>query len=124
MFDIQAKVGTKLVDPASCANTAAATSAWVLVPVNSEGDIEFIQFIGAVTGSIAGALQTADDGSGTNATTVTFNEGALTTVSSSNSIQKRSVNRSALNAYVKYTGTIVTGPVLAGVLMLSRTKSV
>lgn len=111
----------QLVAPASAANTAAATSAWVAVPLG-EGDVQIVQDVGAVTGSITGTLQTADDSSGTSAANVTPNEGAFTAVSSSGSLQVRTVNRAALSGYVKYTGTIVTGPVLVGVGMLVHPK--
>lgn len=121
--DMQAAVRTRLIDPVSAANTAAATSAWVAVPL-AEGDVGFTQDVGAVTGSIAGAVQTADDNAGTNAATVTFNEGAFTTVSASNNVQSRTVDRRALSSYVKYTGTIVTGPAIVGVFMTTVPKNI
>lgn len=120
--DFQAAVVTPLLNTVSAANTGAATGAWVAIPANTEGDIEFLQHIGAVTGSIAGAIQTADDNSGTNAATITFNEGAFTSVSSANSALRRTVDRKALSSYVKYTGTVVTGPALVSVTMQTRPK--
>lgn len=118
---VQKPTCTQLVPPASAADTAAATSAWVAVPLG-EGDVQIVQDVGAVTGSITGTLQTADDASGTNAAAVTPNEGAFAAVSASDSLQVRTVNRAALSAYVKYTGTIATGPVLVGVAMLTHPK--
>lgn len=119
----QGAVFTSLVDTVSAANTAAATSAWVAIPTNVEGDIEIVHLVGAVTGSLTATFQTADDNSGTNAASVVFNEGAFTAVSTANHGQKRTVPRSALSQYVKYTGTIVTGPVLVGVHMVTVGKN-
>ncbi len=116
---MQGAVGTTLIDTVSAANTAAATSAWVAVPVNWAGDVAFIVHSGAVTGSMAAILETADDGSGTGARTVTFADAtaAFTNISTANQKQVKVIDRAALGTHVKYTGTVTTGPILLAVSM-------
>lgn len=121
--DMQGAVATKLLNPASAADTAGATGSWVAIPAGHEGDIEFVQEVGAITGSITGKIQTADDNSGTNAADVTLNEAAnFGLVNSSNAAVRRSVQRSALSLYVRFVGTIVTGPAIVGCSMFSVPK--
>lgn len=116
---VQGMVPTILLNPVSAANTAAATSAWVAVPVAWEGDVLVLLQTGAVTGSMAAILETADDGSGTGVRTVTFSDGtaAFTGVSAANKIEKKVVERKALGTHVKFTGTVTTGPILIGLSM-------
>jgi len=71
----QAATTVKLLDPASAANTAAATSAWVDV-TKAEGDVVFINQVGALTGSITWTIEEASDAGGTGAAGITPNEGA------------------------------------------------
>jgi len=106
---LQAQLTKKLLDPASAANTAAATSAWIDCR-DAEGDLMFTLHAGAVTGSIAWTLESASDAGGTGAAAVTPNEGAFAAVTA-NTVQKRSVRRSATLGFVRCIGTIVTGPV-------------
>lgn len=116
---LQGAVATTLIDTVSAANTSAATSAWVAVPVGWAGDVGFLVHTGAITGSVAGVLQTADDNSGTGARTVTFSDAtsAFTAISTANQKEWKVVDRAALGTYAKYTGTVVTGPVLISVTM-------
>ncbi len=106
----QASKTVKLLDPASAANTAAATSGWVDVR-EAEGDIVFSNQVGALTGSITWTIEHASDGSGTGAAAITPNEGAYT-AGAANQIQKRTVNASAVAGWVRCVGTIGTGPAL------------
>lgn len=106
----QAAKAVKLLDPVSAANTAAATSGWVDVK-EAEGDIVFINQVGALTGSITWTIEHASDGSGTGAAAITPNEGAYA-AGAANQIQKRTVNASAVAGFVRCVGTIVTGPAL------------
>jgi hypothetical protein len=110
-----------MINPASCANTAAATSGWIDVRTY-EGDIEVIQQVGAVTGSITGGIETASDGSGTGAAALTPKEGAFTAVSSANEVQKRTIGKGDVLGWIRYIGTIVTGPALVGVSLCSQKK--
>jgi hypothetical protein len=114
----QASKVVKLLSPISAANTAAATSPWVDVR-EAEGDIVFISELGALTGSIAWTIEHATDGTGTNATAITPNEGAFA-AGAANTVQKRTIPASV--AFVRCIGTIVTGPALVGVTMLYTPK--
>jgi hypothetical protein len=119
--EAQAATPTKLIDPVSAANTAAATSGWIDVR-QFEGDLAIIQQIGAVTGSIAGKIQDATDGSGTGVADVA---GAVfATVSSANNIQEIAVSANAVRGWIRYLGTVTTGPALTAVSMLARPKIV
>lgn len=116
----QASSAVKLLDPASAANTAAATSGWIDVRAY-EGDLEFTMQVGALTGSITWTIEHASDGSGTGAAGITPNEGAFS-AGAANQIQKRTVNASAVAGWVRCVGTIVTGPALVAVSLRSRPK--
>lgn len=116
----QASTAVKLLDPASAANTAAATSGWIDVRAY-EGDLEFTMQVGALTGSIAWTIEHASDGSGTGAAGITPNEGAFA-AGAANQIQKRTVNASAVAGWVRCVGTIVTGPALVAASLRSRPK--
>lgn len=118
----QAATTTKLLDPVSAANTAAATSAWIAVP-NGEGDIAFIAQVGALTGSITWTIETASDNSGTGGASLTPNEGAFA-AGAATQIQKRTVNSRNSKGYVRIIGTIVTGPALVAANFSIRPKIV
>lgn len=110
-----------LLNPASAANTAAATGAWLDVR-KYEGDLVITQQIGAVTGSIDGKIQDATDGSGTGSADVT---GAVfAQVTSANNVQRITIPAGAVRGWIRYVGTIVTGPALTAVSLLSRPKYV
>lgn len=115
-FQRDDEVPTQAVVPVSATNTAAATSStgqWTDLSAYA-GDVLVTQSIGAVTGSITGKLQVADDANGTNAVDVT---GAVfTAVSSANNVQNISLNSDGTaKRYLGYVGTIVTGPALVSV---------
>lgn len=120
--EAQAAESTKLLDPVSAANTAAATSGWVDVR-KYEGDIMFVNQVGALTGSITWTIEDATDGSGTGAAGVTPNEGAYA-AGAANQIQKRTVGAGAVRGWVRCVGTIVTGPALVAASIHSRPKTV
>ena len=110
----------KLLDPVSAAATVNATSGWVDVR-EAEGDIVFINQVGARTGTIIWTIEHASDGAGTGAAAITPNEGAYTT-SGANEIQSRSVNGSAVAGWVRCVGTIGTGPALVAVSLKYHPK--
>lgn len=116
----QASTSTKLLDPVSAANTAAATSSWVDART-AEGDIVFINQVGAMTGSITWTIEHADDGSGTNSAAITPNEGAYS-AGAANQIQKRTISANTCKGYVRCVGTIVTGPSLVAASITFRPK--
>lgn len=116
---------TSLIDSASAANTAAATSGsgkWLDVRTY-EGDIIVTQQIGAVTGSITGKLQSASDANGTGAADITGY--TYTLVNSANNSQAIVVDaKKVVGGFIGYVGTIVTGPALVSVVALGQKKYV
>lgn len=119
--EAQAATSTKLLDPASAANTAAATSSWVDVR-GAEGDLMFATHIGALTGSLTWTIEHASDGSGTGAATIVPNEGAFS-AGAANQLQKRTVSANAVAGWVRVVGTIVTGPALVAASVSYRLKN-
>lgn len=118
----QAATSKILLSPVSAANTAAATSGWVDAR-DAEGDIVFINQVGALTGSITWTIEHASDGSGTGAAAITPNEGAYS-AGAATQVQKRTVSANAIQGYVRCVGTIVTGPALVAASISYRPKSV
>ena len=119
--EAQAATSAKLLDPASAANTAAATSGWVDVR-DAEGDVMVTAQVGALSGSISWAIQTASDGSGTGSTPMAPNEGAFA-AGAANQVQKRTVSANATLGWVRLVGTIVTGPALVAASLAYRPKT-
>lgn len=117
----QAATTKKLLDPASAANTAAATSGWTDVR-DAEGDLVFVNHVGALTGSITWTVEHASDSGGTGAAAITPNEGAYAS-GAANQVQKRTVAASAVAGYVRCVGTIVTGPALVAASVSYRPKN-
>ena len=117
----QAATSVKLLDPVSAAATANATSGWVDV-TKAEGDVVFVNQVGALTGSITWTVEDATDGSGTGAAGIVPNEGAYA-AGAANQVQKRTVNGSACRGFVRCVGTIVTGPAIVAVSVLFRPKN-
>lgn len=120
--EAQAATATKLLDPVSAANTAAATSGWTDVR-DRVGDLMFVVQTGAVTGSITWTIEDATDGSGTGGAGITPNEGAFA-AGAANQIQKRTINASAVRGWVRVVGTIVTGPSIVAASVSSRPQIV
>jgi hypothetical protein len=117
----QASTIKKLLDPASAANTAAATSAWISV-IGSEGDLVFEVALGAVTGSFTPTFEHASDAGGTGAVAITPNEGAIGAMTT-NTVVKRTVRKDAVQGFVRIVGTIVTGPSLCQASVAYRQKN-
>lgn len=117
----QAATTKKLLDPVSAANTAAATSGWIDAR-DAEGDIMFINQVGALTGSMTWTIEHASDAGGTGAVAITPNEGVYA-AGAANQIQKRTVSASAIQGFVRCVGTIVTGPALVAVNISYRPKN-
>lgn len=115
-----------ILAPIDATATANATSAWVQVPADSEGEALLVCHAGILdAGTVTWTLETAEDGSGTNAAAVTFNEGAFVAVSTSTddpNIQVRTFDLKVNKGYVKLTGTIVTGGALVSACLLYRKK--
>ena len=106
---------TSLIDAASCANTAAATSGsgkWLDVRVY-DGEILAVQQLGAVTGTIAGKLQSASDANGTGAADITGYTFGTNTANSTSTVVVDP--KKVVGGFLGYVGTIVTGPSLVSV---------
>ena len=113
--ELQAASAIILINPASYANTAAASSGWIFTG-DFGGDLVCTQQVGAVTGSITGSFDTAQSSTGASAASVNFfNEGAFTAVSAANNLQVRTVSCNALGGWIRYRPTVVTGPALLAV---------
>lgn len=116
---------TSLIDAASCANTAAATSGngkWLDVRPY-DGELLVVQQIGAVTGSITGKLQSASDVNGTGAADISG--ATFTLVNSANNTQTIALDpKKVTGGFLGYVGTIVTGPALTSVTAGGKKKYV
>lgn len=113
-----------LLAPVDAANTAAATGSWVDVSAY-EGEITVTIHVGVVTaGSVALVIQGATDDQGTGAGTLTPNEGAWTTVTTSNDplIQKRTFDAKGTGGFIRILGTVTTGPVQISASFLAHPK--
>jgi hypothetical protein len=119
-----AATSTSLLDAVSAANTAAATSGsakWLDVRPY-DGEIMVTLNLGAVTGTIAGKLQSATDANGTGAADIT---GATFGTTAANSTTKIVVDPKAVpGGFLGFVGTIVTGPSLVSVVASGKKKIV
>lgn len=116
--EAQAATSRLLLNPVSAANTAAATSSWIDVR-DSQGDIMFVNQVGALTGTITWTIEHASDSGGTGGAAITPNEGAYA-AGAANQIQKRTISANACKGFVRCVGTIGTGPALVAVSVHSR----
>lgn len=108
-----------LLAAASCANTAAATGTGVDLK-DYEGPIVIVQNHGTSTGTLDGKIQdSADNSSFADVTGATFVQSTTTADIQSIVLQSKQVRR-----YIKYVGTVVTGPQVVGVSMTGVKKSV
>jgi hypothetical protein len=113
---------TALLNPASAANTSAATSAWTSI-AKGVGQLMLVCATGAVTGNVSWRLESAYDTSGTGAAGVTPNEGDFTTGVTANTCQKRTYSSDVLKNAVRVVGEITTGPALVSAQMALRLRA-
>lgn len=116
----QAATVVQLVNAQSAANTAAATSPWVDIR-GYEGDIVIIINPGAITGSCTPSIEDATDGAGTGAAAIAANEGAYVALVA-NTPRRYTLPAGAARGFLRFVGTVVTGPALIGVTLLARPK--
>lgn len=117
-FPGNATVSTILAN-GSKANTAAATSSGVDLK-DYEGPILITQDHGVSTGTLDGKIQdSADDSSYADVAGLTF-----TQETTGAGIQKLVVQSKQVRRYIKYVGTVGTGPQVVGVSMAGVKKSV
>ena len=113
---------TSMLSAVSCANTAAATQGTGTDISAFEGVLYFIEEVGTITGTLAGKIITSASSNLSSPTDVgTF---TARTTSNDNECKTLEVNCSALQQYVGYVGTIVTGPALIGVSVTGSLKYV
>jgi len=114
-----------LLTAASAANTAAATGTAVSI-LKYEGDLMVTQVVGTITGTIDGKLQECDDSGGTGAADISgalF--GQVTTSNDAPNVQKITVPAGSLSKpFLRYVGTIATGPSIVGVTLHAHPKYV
>ena len=110
---------TTLLAAASCANTAAATGSGVDLQ-DYEGPMLITQNHGVSTGTLDGKIQdSADNASFADVSGLTFTQSTTGADIKSLVVQSKQVRR-----YIKYVGTVGTGPQVVGVSMTGVKKSV
>lgn len=103
---------TIVLNAVSAANTAAATSSGVDLQ-GYVGEVSVTVQTGAITGTLDGKIQdSADNSSFADVTGMT-----LAQVTSANKIDTFVIPVNSVRRYIKYVGTVVTGPVLISVTM-------
>lgn len=108
-----------LLSPVSAANTAAATSTGIDL-MDYDTPVVVTQHKGLGTGSLDGKIQdSADNSSFADVAGLAFAQ-ETTAVG----IQKLVVNPKSVRRYIRYLGTIVTGPQIVGVSVAGVKKSV
>jgi len=121
--EAKASVPTILQEPVSVANTADATGAFVAVP-HTEGSLLITQVVGALTGTVAGTLETAEASNGLNNAALLPDDGSyFTSVSSANNVQNKIVNARKNKGYIQWIGTVGTGPAVVTVTVQGRPKT-
>lgn len=104
----------------SAANTAAATSTGVDL-LDYEGPVLVVQNHGTGTGTLDGKIQDSAD----NASFADVSPAiSFTQVTTTADTQKVAFNAKSVRRYVRYVGTIVTGPHLVGVTLVGFKKTV
>lgn len=104
---------------ASCANTEAATGTGVDLK-DYEGPVLIVQNHGTGTGTLDGKIQdSADNSSFADVTGATFTQSTTTADIQALVVQSKQVRR-----YIKYVGTVGTGPQVVGVSLSGVKKSV
>ena len=117
----QASTIKKLLDPASLANTAAATSAYISM-AGAEGDLVVIVSVGAITGSFTPTFEHASDSGGTGSVAIVPNEGAIGAMTA-NTVIKRTIRKDAIQGFLRIVGTIATGPTIGACSVAHRLKN-
>jgi len=108
-----------LLAAASCANTAAATGNGVDL-LDYEGPVVVLQNHGVSTGTLDGKIQdSADNSSFADVAGLTFTQSTTGADIKSLVVQSKQVRR-----YIRYVGTVVTGPQVVSVSMVGCKKSV
>jgi hypothetical protein len=127
MLNSQASAATctQILLAVSAANTAAATtstSGGYLDVRPYDGELLVTMALGAVTGTIAGKLQSASDANGTGAADIS---GATFGTTAANSTTSIVVDpKKVTGGFLGFVGTIATGPSLISVTVCGKKKYV
>ena len=109
-----------LLAAVSAANTAAATGAAVDL-IDYDAPVVIVQSHGVSTGTLDGKIQDSADGS----TDWQDVSGAAFTQSPTTADVKRlAINPKSVRRYIRYLGTVVTGPQVVGVALVGVKKTV
>lgn len=108
-----------LLAAGSKANTAAATGSGVDL-IDYDSPVVIVQDHGVSTGTLDGKIQdSADNSSFADVSGATFTQETTTA-----GIQRLVLNPKSVRRYIKYVGTVVTGPQVVGVSMVGVKKTV
>ena len=122
MFPSESTANTAVsaINPASL-SAGANNGGWIDVR-NYVGNLVFNVQLGAVTGSVIVKVQDATDGSGTSSGDVT----GITTASlnTANSTTQLVMDSRKSRGWVRAVATVTTGPIVMGVTMVARPKTV
>jgi hypothetical protein len=121
MFNFaSASTASHLLAAASAANTAAATGAAVDL-IAYDTPVAIVQSHGTSTGTLDGKIQDSADGS----TDWQDVSGAVFTQSTTTAdVKSLTLNPKSVRRYIRYLGTIVTGPQVVGVVLVGVKKTV
>lgn len=108
-----------LLSPVSAANTAAATSTGIDL-IDYDSPVVVTQHKGLGTGTLDGKIQDSDN----NSSFADVSGLAFTQETTAVGVQKLVVNPKSVRRYIRYLGTIVTGPQIVGVTVAGVKKSV
>lgn len=108
-----------LLSPVSAANTAAATSTGIDL-IDYDSPVVVTQHKGLGTGTLDGKIQDSDN----NSSFADVSGLAFTQETTAVGVQKLVVNPKSVRRYIRYLGTIVTGPQIVGVSVAGVKKSV
>lgn len=115
-----ASTGAALLPSVSAANTAAATSAAGFDLRDYDAGVIVIQNHGLGTGTLDGKIQdSADNSSFADVTGLTFTQSTTTADQQILAFNPKSVRR-----YIRYVGTIATGPHVIGVSLVGVKKAI
>lgn len=120
LANAQGATALVLLGAKSAADTAAATGTAVDISA-LEGPIIVSQNVGAVTGSIAGKLQTGDQANGSDAADIT---GATFGTVSQAGVATTVIDANQCKKYLRYLGAVTTGPAVVGVVAIGKAKYV
>lgn len=121
----QAETPLLMLASISCANTAAATSAWIAV-AGYEGVVKIVISVGVITGTVDFTFSTNDAASDTGEDLIVPLGGALAQITTSNDVAVYVANFDArvIQGYLKVIGTVGTGPALLSYTLIGRKKTV